>query len=103
MSRAGRIITTQAGYKYQRVSRWIKLHPYASGEDYYFRWYKLRLRLSNCQALAYPEFYDDDDGKTGYLCSYFPFCNTLAIVLERDYDGSGCVRVYLPVCDEDGD
>lgn len=96
------MITTRVGYKYRRVSRWIKLCPYASGEDYYFRWHGFRLRLSNCQALTYPEFYDDDDGKTGFLSSYFPFCNTLAIVLEHDYDGSGYVRVYLPVEDDRG-
>ena len=99
MSRAGKVITTRVGYKYRRASRWIKLHPYASGEDYFFRWHRLRIRLSNCQALAYPEFYDDEDGKTGFLSAYFPFCNTLAIILEHDYDGSGYIRVYLPVYD----
>lgn len=94
MSKAGKVITTRVGYKYRRVSRWIKLHPYASGEDYYFRWHRLRLRLSDVLRITYPIFFEDDDGKDAFLSGYYPFCNTCCLLIEMDYNGAGYVRIY---------
>ena len=90
-----KVIQTRAGYKYRRISRWIKLQSYASGEDSFFRFGGRRYRLSECPALAYPEFYDDDDdGKTAFLCAYVPLTNLFAYSLEMDYNGAGYVRLY---------
>ena len=98
-----KVISTGSGYKFRRISRWIKLQPYASGEDCFFRFGGHRYRLSECPALAYPEFYDDDDGKTAYLSAYIPLTNTLAFVLEMDYDGAGYVRLYKQIDEGDDD
>ena len=75
-------ITTQDGNKYRRVSRWIRvdckpvtarhsLYDYAdSGTLLYFRHGGRVYALGQFFRLTYPEFYDDENGKTGYLSGY---------------------------------
>ena len=95
-----RIITARDGRRFRRLSRWIKLQPYASGNDYFFRFGGCRYRLSQCERLTYPEFYDDD-GKLAYLSAYIPLTNTYALLIEMEYSSSEYVRIYEEIDTEE--
>ena len=94
-------ITTKDGRQYKRVSRWIKidtrpvtkrhiLFDYADTYDCEdgdglltcFRYSGRLYALGQFMRFSYPEFYEDADGKTAYLCGY------------------DCTQWYKPLCCE---
>lgn len=106
------IITTVDGNKYKRVSRWIKIdtrpvtkkhilfdyadtYDCAEGEGLLtcFR-YKGRLyALGQFMRFIHPEFYEDKDGKSQFLCGYD--CTTWHNPLICEIDDCGeYIRLY---------
>ena len=72
--------TTADGYKIRRIGREKKL--YFESDYIYFMWAGHRYRLENIPRLSYPIFYEDENGKTGYLSGYITICNTYGVLVE---------------------
>lgn len=109
------IITTDTGYSYIRVSRWIKiicaevtprnsLYPYGDiyGHDdnrstvYLFRHKNKKYALGQFMRLTSPEFFIDKDGKTSFLSGYDATTYYKPLLIEIHPDGE-YIRLYQEV------
>lgn len=103
-----RYITTQDGNKYRRVSRWIRidcipvtarhaLAEYADGGTVScFRHSGRRYAINQFMRLTYPEFYTDENGKTGHLSGYDATQWYKPLLIEID-DGGEYIRLFQEV------
>lgn len=115
---ARKIITTKEGHKYERVSRWIKIHSdyvtprhslFEYSDNYmqatpdesgclldWFRYNGRKYALGQFERLAYPEMWEEKDGLhclSGYDCT--EFWNPL--VAEIDEIHYGYIRLYREI------
>lgn len=106
------VITTIVGHKYKRVSRWIKieyriitkkhdLFDYADSSDcnegdgllICFRHGGRLYALGQFMRFTHPEFYDNKDGKTQFLCGYDATTWYKPLICEIDDNGE-YIRLY---------
>lgn len=106
------IIKSIDGKKYERVSRWIKIHEkiitsrhslydyseHIDGENYltYFRYKNKNFALSQFMHLSVPIFYEDTDGKLQYLSGYDSTEFYYPLICEID-DCGEYIRLYESV------
>lgn len=102
-------ITTDDGHKYRRASRWIRvdciqiterhaLADYADdGTVSCFRHGGRQYAIGQFMRLTYPEFYTDENGRTGFLSGYDATQWYNPLLIEID-DGGEYIRLYRREC-----
>jgi hypothetical protein len=116
-----KIITTSEKRKYERVSRWITLHSdyvtkrhgLADYSDFsadpdspdwgllnYFTYKGKKYALGQFMRLTYPEFFEDEEGKSSYLSGYDCTDYYNPLICEIHESGE-MIRLYRSVPDEE--
>lgn len=63
------IITAKDNRQYKTASRWIKIRENTK-EQFYFTHYNKRYYLNDFMSLAYPIFWEDEEGKLNHISAY---------------------------------
>lgn len=103
---------TQDKTTIKRVSRWIAIHfdcitprhsLYEYSDDGMLSWFRHNGRkyaIGQFERLAYPIFFDDEDGKLAYLSGYDCTQWYKPYLIEIHPDGE-CIRLYTEVNKEE--